>query len=92
MAIDISDADPHHLDADPDPACPWIRIRIMFVLGSVSGSCLCFDPYPDPACHYDADPDLRFHFDANPNPDPDPDPDPDPSFQIKVRNLGKVLK
>ncbi len=58
------------------------------MLGSVSGSCLCFDPYPYRACHFDADSDLSFHFDENPN----TYPDPDPSSQIKVRNLGKILK
>ncbi len=36
---------------------------------------------PDPARHFDANPDLYppFHF--------DPDPDPDPSFLIKAQTL-----
>jgi hypothetical protein len=42
------------------------------------------DADPDPTCPSDADPDPAFHFDA--------DPEPDPSFQIKARNLEKVLK
>jgi hypothetical protein len=38
---------------------------------------------PDPACHFDADPDqdLTFHF----------DPDPFPGLKIKAENLEKVL-
>ncbi len=39
------------------------------------------DPNPDPACHFYPDPDLTFHFDAN--------ADPDPSLQIKAQNLKK---
>jgi hypothetical protein len=41
------------------------------------------------------DPDPAFHFDADPNPDPtfhfNADPDPDPSFQIKAQYLENVL-
>jgi hypothetical protein len=40
-------------------------------------------PNPDPASHFDADPDSAFHFYADLHPDPDPtfhfDADPDPS-------------
>ncbi len=49
-----------------------------------------YDADPNPACHFDADPnagpDPAIHFDA------EPDPDTDPSFQIKAQNFEKVLK
>ncbi len=51
---------------------PVLRIRIMpFDADSAEG--------PDPACHFDADPDSdhTFHFDA----------DPDPIIQRKAQNL-----
>jgi hypothetical protein len=41
------------------------------------------DPNPDPACHFDADPDLTFHFHAEPN------LDPDLSFQIEAQIMKK---
>jgi hypothetical protein len=58
------------------------------------GSCVA-DPH-----HLDADtdpdPDLAYQFDEDPNQDPDPtfhfNADPDPSFQIKARDLEKVVK
>jgi hypothetical protein len=67
-------ADPHHLDADPDPdpACHF----------DADPDPAChFYADPDPACHFDADPDPdpTFHLDAV--------PDPDSSFQIKAQNL-----
>jgi hypothetical protein len=99
-------ADPHHLDADPDPACH-------FDANADPDPAFHFDAGPhhldadaDPACHFDADPDLdpACHFDA----DPvllvtlmkmririlhfDADSDPDPSFRIKAQILEKVLK
>ncbi len=44
------------------------------------------DGDPDPACHFDANPDLgpACHLDMV--------PDPGPNFQIKDQNLEKVLK
>jgi hypothetical protein len=65
------------------------------------------DADPEPACHFDADPDASFllwcdpdadpdpacHFDADPDPSFHSDADPDPSFQIKKdQNLEKLLK
>ncbi len=53
---------------------------------------------PDPACHFDADPDPACHSDADADSDTtfhvvaDSVLDPQPSFQIKIQNLGKVLK
>ncbi len=69
-------ADPHHIDADPDPTFHF----------DVDPDPAChFGADPDPAFHFDADPDPAFHFDADPDPDPnfhfDADPDPAPSFQ-----------
>jgi hypothetical protein len=51
MQRDISVANPHHFDEDPDPdpACHFDA-----------------DPDPHPACHLDADPEPTFHVDANP--------------------------
>jgi hypothetical protein len=47
---------------------------------------ITFDADPDPACHFDADPepdpDPTFHFEAV----------PDSRFQIKVQNFEKLFK
>ncbi len=72
--LHISVADPHHVDADPDPACHF----------DVDPNPCIFDADPDPACHFDADLDSIFHF--------DPESHPEPSFQLKPQNLEKVLK
>ncbi len=82
-------ADPHQVDADPDPAGHFDADA------DPDPACLFDgDADPDPACHFDADahmdpaclldadPDPTFHFDA----------DPDSSFQIKAGKLEKVLK
>ncbi len=59
IRVSSSVADPHRLDADPDPdpACHF------------DGNP---DPDPDPACHFDANPDQdpnsACHFDAYPDP------------------------
>jgi hypothetical protein len=61
LSSSLSVADPHHLDADPDPACHF----------DADPDPAChFDADPDPACHFNADPDPdpTFHFDANPDP------------------------
>jgi hypothetical protein len=67
--LQISAADPHHIDVDPypDPACHFDAVSD-----------------PNPACHFDADPDATFHTDAEPN--------LDTSYQTKTQNLEKVLK
>jgi hypothetical protein len=61
--MSTSVADPHHIDANPDPACHF----------DADPDPAChFDADPDPACHFDADadpdPDPTFHFDADPDP------------------------
>ncbi len=45
IAAGISVADPHHFDADPDPACHFDADA---------------DPDPDPACQFYANPDPGF--------------------------------
>jgi hypothetical protein len=67
--------DPHHLDADPDPARHFHADPDPDPARHFDA-----DPDPDPACHFHADPDLSFHFDA----------DLDPSFQ-KGSTLKKCL-
>ncbi len=76
-------ADPHHLDADQDPAC--------YFDADPDPACQ-FDADPDPACQFDAHPDPACHFDADPDPTFYSDADPDPSFQIKARNLEKAAQ
>ncbi len=61
--MSTSVGDPHHVDANPDPAYRF----------DANPDPACYfdaDPDPDPACHFDADadPDPTFHFDANPDP------------------------
>jgi hypothetical protein len=48
-------ADPHHFDADPDPA---------FYSDADPDPTFHFgaEPYPDPTCQLDADPDSTTHF------------------------------
>ncbi len=87
----ISVADPHHLDADPDPAFhfnadqdPSFQIKAQKLGRSaqiglytyILSSHLQF--YSDP----DADPDLAYHFDA----------DPDPTFQFDANPWGSGSK
>jgi hypothetical protein len=86
--------DPHHFDADPDPA---------FHSEADPGPTLYSDADPDPTFQLDADPDLDpdppllqnyplrlppFHFDAYPEPafhfDADEDPDLDPAFHFNA--------
>ncbi len=52
-------ADPHHIDADPDPARHF---------DADPDPARHFDADPDPARHFDADPDPSRHFDADPDP------------------------
>jgi hypothetical protein len=54
-------ADPHHLDADPDPAS-------YFDADPDPDPACYFDADPDPAYHFDADPDPdpTFQFDEGP--------------------------
>jgi hypothetical protein len=47
--------DPHHIDADPDPACHF---------DADPDPAFQFDPDTDPAYHFDADP--IFKYDADP--------------------------
>jgi hypothetical protein len=50
-------------------------------------------PIPDPAYHFDADPDRAYDFDADADPDPtfqfgaDPLADPDPQHCVKPQSL-----
>jgi hypothetical protein len=59
--IGTSGADPHHFDADTDPACH---------LDADPDPAFPFDADPDPelADHFVADPDLTFQFDSDPDP------------------------
>jgi hypothetical protein len=61
VGISSSVADPHNLDADPDPA---------FHFDADPDPAFPYDADPDPACHVGADPDPIFHIDADPDPDP----------------------
>ncbi len=86
----LGNPDPHHFDADPDPAFPS---------EADPGPTLYSDADPDPTVQLDADPDpdppllqnypLRLpplHFDAYPETafhfDADEDPDLDPAFHF----------
>ncbi len=54
-----SAADPHGVDADPDPDPP-------FHFDADPDPTFHFDADPDPAFLFDADRDTTFHFDADP--------------------------
>jgi hypothetical protein len=96
--------DPHHFDADPDPA---------FHFEADPDPTFQFDadPYPDTTTHFfpefrissakndnlrlplpfhfDADPDPAFHFDADPDPAFHYNEDPDPvELRIKTEKIG----
>jgi hypothetical protein len=90
----ISVADPHHVDADPDPN-PSFQIKaqnLKKVLKKAHILYICHlqidadppDPDPYPAFHFDEDqdPNPTFQFDA----------DPDPQYCLKYVNyLGKCV-
>jgi hypothetical protein len=80
-------ADPHHVDANPDPA---------FHFDADPDPTFQFDPDPDPTTHFSPvlqnDP-LRLllvHFDVDPDPDRSfhIDADPDPASQNDVDSCG----
>jgi hypothetical protein len=73
--------DPHHLDADPDPAChfdvdpdPGFQTKTQNLekvlkqahIPYILACLLQVDADPDPAYHFDRDPDPTFQFDADP--------------------------
>jgi hypothetical protein len=74
-----SDADPHHFDADPDPA-------FHFDPDADPNPVRHFRPDPDPAYHIDADPypEPTFKFYADPCVS-DPAPNPDPNQYLKLK-------
>ncbi len=53
--LNISVADPHYFDPDPDPACPFDA--------DPDPDCH-FDVDPDPTFHFGADPDPSFQIKA----------------------------
>jgi hypothetical protein len=68
-ALATSVVDPHHPEADPDPACH-------FDADPDPDPAYCFDADPDAAYHFNADPDPAYHFDADTDPAFQFDPDP----------------
>ncbi len=71
-------ADPHHLNADPDPTLhflPYLDLQ-MLQNDPLRPPPFNLDADPDPAFHFDGDPDPAFQFDAEPEPSAQNDQDP----------------
>jgi hypothetical protein len=97
-------ADPHHLDADPDPALHFDADPdpafhsdadpdpTTHVFPDLDPLMLQYDPLRLLPFHSDADPDPAFHFYANPDPAFHFDADPDPAYhkmiRFRIRNTG----
>ncbi len=59
MSLSNRVADPHHFNADPDPA---------FHFNADPDLAFHFNADPDPAFHFNEDPDPLFHFNLEPDP------------------------
>ncbi len=68
-------ADPHNLNADPDPD---------FHFNVDPDPAFHFNVDPDPYFHFNVDPDPDFHFNVDPDPDFHLNVDPDPDFHFNA--------